>query len=142
MTSRVVGTGRVRRMLRSVEPESAEEVKTAITEAAQAIHADMLAGVPKRSGDLARLLTYWVAPNGFLARIGFTTNRAKRRGFYARFIEFGTKGFAARNIPPQPARPFIQPAFDVNRQWAIDRVKRGLRSALSGAVAKAGPRDG
>lgn len=49
------------------------------------------------------------------------------------WVEFGTKGNAARNIPPQPARPFMGPAWLANRPWLIGRAQKALRIALQRA---------
>lgn len=49
------------------------------------------------------------------------------------WIEFGTKGNSQRNIPPQPARPFMGPAFAMNRAWITGRARRALRLALEQA---------
>lgn len=48
------------------------------------------------------------------------------------WIEFGTKG-GSRNQPPQPARPFMGPAYDANRIW----LKRAVSAAIDRALKKA-----
>ncbi len=42
-------------------------------------------------------------------------------------------------IPPQPARPFLMPAFLLNRDKAIARVRNAINAAVRSALAKAGP---
>lgn len=46
------------------------------------------------------------------------------------WIEYGTKGSPANNIPPRPAQPFMAPAWVANRTWLIGRARGALRSAL------------
>jgi hypothetical protein len=50
--------------------------------------------------------------------------------FKAFWYEFGTKGVPSRNIPPQPARPFMRPAMDVNRRYFTEESRRAIRRAL------------
>lgn len=58
--------------------------------------------------------------------------------FKGYWIEFGTKGAPKKNIPPQPARPFMQPAYDLNESWILGRVKAGINKALDRASRGAG----
>jgi len=37
-------------------------------------------------------------------------------------------------VPPQPARPFMQPAWDLNQSFARKRVQRAVRNALERAA--------
>lgn len=51
--------------------------------------------------------------------------------FYkAYWIEFGTKGNAKLNIPMQPARPFMGPAFTLNRSRIAARVQASIKGIL------------
>lgn len=53
--------------------------------------------------------------------------------FKGYWVEFGTKGNAARNIPPMAPQPFMAPAYDVNRLWFSRRAQRALVRALERA---------
>ena len=53
------------------------------------------------------------------------------KGYWA---EFGTKGAPAQNIPAQPARPFMTPAFESNRRRIQRAVQRAITEALSRAA--------
>lgn len=53
--------------------------------------------------------------------------------FKGYWIEFGTKGNAERNIPPQPARPFMGPAYEANKGW----MRRKLKAAIDRALERA-----
>lgn len=58
-------------------------------------------------------------------------NRQALWQFYKGYwVEFGTKGAPRRNIPPQPARPFMRPAYDRNRAWIRMRWKRAVTNVL------------
>lgn len=139
--SRVTGNRRLRRILRRIEPEAREQMKGAMEEAAEAIYWDMVQLTPEDTGNLRSLLDWRVSRNGMNARIGLVTKRAQESGFYFRFLDQGTKGVPAKNIPPQPARHIRAKAFDLNKQWALDRVNDGIDKALEVAVKAGGKRD-
>lgn len=133
------GVGKLRRTLRRLDPETTKELREAVEEGAEAMLQDMVQGIPKDTGDTAALLDKRVARDGLTARVGMVTAKAKRDGYVARFIEFGTKGDPKRNIPPQPARPFMTPAFDLNKDWILTRARKGISLALERAAR--GPDD-
>ena len=61
-------------------------------------------------------------------------NKRMLFNFYkAYWIEFGTKGNAAKNIPPQMARPFMGPAYSVNAMRIKSRVKTAINRILEKA---------
>lgn len=149
------GVNSLRRTLRRIEPEAKAELATAVEEGAEAILQDMVMLVPKDSGDLAHLLDKRVARDGSTARVGLVTKKRQQDGFYARFLEYGTKGYAAgqtrsrqgskttstvrRNVPARAATPFMGPAFDLNKDWILERASKGIDLAL--ARAAEGPKD-
>lgn len=139
--SRVTGNRRLARVLRRIEPEAREQMKGAMEEAAQAIWADMVTLTPEDTGRLRSLLDWRVSRNGMSARVGLVTKRAQQSGFYFRFLDQGTKGAPAKNIPPQPARHIRAQAFDLNKRWALERVNEGIDKALETAVKAGGKRD-
>jgi len=51
--------------------------------------------------------------------------------YKALWMEFGTKG--GNGTRPQPARPFIQPAWDVNRARLVKRVRHSVKKAIGRA---------
>lgn len=130
------------------------ELKTAMEEGAQAIMQDQIAGAPSDEGDMVREIDYKMGRDGLTSVIGpgarhvnitrnpFDTSRrmsapgkhALFQFFKAYWYEFGTKGNPERNIPPQPARPFLLPAYDINREWILSRTRRGVRLALERAA--------
>ncbi len=150
------GLDKLRRKLRNMEKVTESGIKPAITAAAQAVMIDAQLRVAVDEGDLQRSITYKVSPDGMAAVIGpaaksaavaravrgneFATRSAVTLGaiskkdlfqfFKGYWIEYGTKGAPDRNIPPQPARPFMSPAFDVNKAWAIKKVKTEVDAQL------------
>lgn len=135
------GVSRLRRLLRRLPEELTDGIKTAIREGAEAIHHDALTMVPKDTGNLAAGIDYRISRDGFSADVGIVTGKGKRRMrlrrslFYGHFVERGTKGSPDHNIPPQPARPFLQPAFDMNRDWIMGRLSQAITRALNEAAS-------
>jgi hypothetical protein len=113
----------------------------------------MISGAPRDTGHLIEEIGIRYGRDGLTAVIGpaarhinisanpfDTTKRLSRRRkraalafFKAYWAEFGTKGSPERNVPPQPARPFMQPAFDRNRDQAIRDMRRAIQRALEEA---------
>ena len=101
----LAGVTKLRRTLRRLGPEARDGIKEVLVRGSQAIEADMMINIPKDTGETASNISYKIARDGLTARIGFIGKRAVGDGYAARFIEYGTKGYPARNIPPQAARP-------------------------------------
>ena len=148
----------LRRKLRNMHKVTENSIKPVIEEVAEAIRLDAIDRVPKDTGELARSIEKKVSSDGLTAVIGpgakiaaiikrqsgsaFATRKAGGiklskaskhllfQFFKGYWIEFGTKGNAERNIPPQPARPFMGPSFDINRQWGVNRVKDAVNNTL------------
>lgn len=147
---------KLRRKLRKMEEVVESGIRPAIEKAAYAIQLDAVARVPVDEGDLQRSITHKIGRDGLTAVIGpgaksaavaraakgsaFATRSRIQLGsiskhdlfqfFKGYWIEFGTKGAPERNIPAQPARPFMQPAYDVNKRWATNEVKREVNAQL------------
>lgn len=158
--ARFRGFAKLRRTLRRMEPELLTETRSAIGDGAERMKADMIAGAP-RSGDrptsppsdIVSNIAIKKGRDGMTAVIGpgarfisisanpFDTSKrmSRRKGAAvwafakAYWYEFGTKGSPERNVPPQPARPFMQPAFDRNRDQTLAAARAGIRSALQAA---------
>jgi HK97 gp10 family phage protein len=54
------------------------------------------------------------------------------KGYWA---EFGTKGYPDKGVHAQPARPFMRPAYDSNRDGARRRLNEAVNRALSRAAS-------
>lgn len=148
------GLGKLRKTLRRMEPEINGGVKATIEKGAEAIETDIVInGQSHRiTGDMIEAISTKMGRDGMTAVIGpgakwvsiskspFNTALVSARNawgafqfFKAYWIEFGTKGSPERNIPPQPAKPFVQPAWDANKGWLI----REARAAVSNAIRRA-----
>jgi len=161
--SGISGTTRLRRTLRRIDPEVTRQVRDVVDEGLQAVVADAIQLVPRDSGDLARSIDYKTARDGLtgVAGPGAQAAEIKRRRSGSAFgvtdrknrpvrlskrnknlfwqflkgywIEFGTKGAPEKNIPAQPARPFMRPAWDMNRTWIMGRARKAVARALERA---------
>lgn len=147
MASRMTGDKRLRRTLRRVEPSTGRRVAEAVQETAEAIRQDAIARAPVDEGDLIRSieakagrdgLTYVIGPGAKSVSISKNPyrqaalgirSRTKRSRYWQFFkgvwIEFGTS--------KMPARPFMQPAFDLNKRFGMTRIQAAIRRALSDA---------
>lgn len=150
------GVDPLRRKLRNMEKVLESGIKPAIKQAAASIEASAKAYAPKDTGELMRAIKSKVSGDGMSAVIGPYANAAivnsvvkgtafnnkgggvlteldkkkKFQFFKGYWIEFGTKGAPDRNIPAQPARPFMQPAFDANKAEAVANVKNLVNAQL------------
>lgn len=141
--SGIVGLDALRERLSAYDEHLARRLNAAIERAAREFQADLVATCPVDQGDLRTALA---SPDGIRIRtrggmtsieVGLLTAEQKKLGFYAFFVEFGTKGYAKgdkrfagrtkararssagnvrmakvnRDIPARPAHPFWRPAF-------------------------------
>ena len=124
------GVTKLRKTLRRLEPEMIAGIQTVIKRGAKAIEYDMLVGIPKDTGETAQYINAKISRDGLTAQIGFVGKKAVQGGYAARFIEYGTKGYAKDNIPPQPATPFMSPAFDANKDWITRDARKEINVTL------------
>jgi HK97 gp10 family phage protein len=115
--------------------------------------------VPRRTGKLAELLASdeaierTVAQGAATWRFGFLSERAKREGWYWRFVEMGTRGYEAgsvrqagidkygrqrqrrvkRSVPARRAQPFMGPALVLFKQAMADRGVKAFLAGVRGA---------
>lgn len=156
MKKGIQGVDKLRLKLRRMEKVVQSGIKPAILQTALEIEASAKQFVPKDTGDLMRSIKSKVSGDGLAAVVGPFANSAivksltsgsifnnksggamsaldkkkKFQFFKGYWIEFGTKGAPDRNIPAQPARPFMQTAFDVNKTAGAARVKAAVDKQL------------
>jgi len=145
--SGVSGNKKLRRTLRRVDPVTNSKVAAAIEDTAEKIESAAVAFAPVDEGDLVRSiarkkgrdgLTYVIGPGAKSVKIskspfaeaavgvtGATKSHRLMQFFKGFWIEFGT-----RNMP---ARPFMKPAFDFNRDQGVRDVQRAIKKALEEA---------
>lgn len=152
------GLTKLRKTLRRIDPETTAGVKESIQRGAEAIETDILINgqAHRITGDMLGSVAIKYGRDKLTAVIGpgassisvnkspfsttlYVTNTSKFNAwqfFKAYWIEFGTKGAPSRNIPPQPAKPFVQPAWDSNKTWLISDVKAAVKKAIQRASSE------
>lgn len=152
------GINKLRRTIRRMDDEVSGGIKKEIKSAAQSIEMDMLGMVPVDEGDLARSIAYKLGRDGLTAVIGpaadsvqikkgfggvdlkytksgnltaatIRNQKARFELYKAHWVEFGTKQ-GKPGSSAQPARPFIQPAYDANKDRFTKRVKDAVAKAI------------
>lgn len=140
--SRVRGARVLRRKLQNIDPEVTRGVREAMEAGAETVRQAAIRLVPRDTGNLARILAEPRAvgrkSGGFKTEVGFRTKRQRRDGWYAGFVEFGTKGSPGgrrrRRIPPRRAQPFLRPALELSRPRIRKAIEREIRRALARAA--------
>jgi len=156
--SRVLGDFKLRRTLRNIHKTMDNQLKPAMQQAADTVLADMKQLIPRDTGAAAGALEAFVAKSGLDAQIGIRGKKKQREFYYLRFVEFGTKGTKGdkragnRNrrstnktdgqhffgkhpdIPALPARPFMGPAMDMNRDEVIAIIRGAIDATLKRAA--------
>jgi len=132
-------------------------VPRAMQDSANILEKEMRRRVPKDTGNLASLISSKVLRKGLRAEVGFRGKKARKGAFYARFVEFGTKGVSgtrtrkggARSrkqktdgqdffgqyptIPARSARPFIEPTWRARKPEVISRAVKAINDAVKQA---------
>jgi HK97 gp10 family phage protein len=135
-TVRIRGAASLRRVLRQAPADMAEGVRSAIKAGSEAVLSDMLANVPRDSGDLAEVTKIKASRDGMSARIGpgvAGKRDMKKAGWRAHFAEFGTQKMGAQ--------PFVRPALRRNRAEVESGISKGISSALLKIAGKGGGGD-
>lgn len=117
--------GSLRRKLRALPDDLRAAIRAEFEAAAAEMEAEMKERVPKDTGTLEGLISSKVSADGFSAKIGFRGKRASRKGYYAKFQEFGTVD--------TPAQPFMVPAFEAVAPKAVKRIRKRVNQALADA---------
>lgn len=155
--SRMSGDFKLRRTLRNIHSAMDNELAPVMKDSAERILSTMRQLIPKDTGAASAALTVFVSDSGLDAQIGIRGKKNKRKFFYLRFIEYGTKGYLGgkrsdnRNrratnksdgthffgkypdIPARPAHPWLRPAKDVNREYVVANIKAAIGRTLSKA---------
>ena len=135
------GFSKLKRLLKALPDEATGELKEAVRDSAETMAQTARELVPVRTGALRDAIQVAIRRDGLSAAIGpgVRSKKLAKTVFYAVMVEFGTKGDPSRNIPPMPAQPFLNPAFEMNRDKAVARTRAAINKAVREARAKAGP---
>lgn len=115
---------KLRRLAPDTDREVAKAVATGAEEVAQA--AKQLA--PVSSGRLRRSIGWQMDPS----RINIVATVSAEE-YYARWVEFGTKGGA---LGPQMAQPFMFPAYRLLKKRVTGRIGRAVSKAAKQVASK------
>lgn len=150
MASRMTST-RARIKLRRILKESTDHIKPVMKESADTLRDEIKSNINDDSGNLSGLITSFVAKNGLRAEAGLRGKKAKKKGFYLRFLEMGTKSHKIAaydsevlssgkntygknmNHPGIPARPALQPAWDKHKPRILKDVGKAIEEAVKEA---------
>jgi HK97 gp10 family phage protein len=136
MASRSELDPKFRRLMQRLPDTIANDLTQVIARSAEVVYADAVSRVPVDTGELRGAIGKRVTKTS--AEVGFDSKKFRRQwkkaGWRAKFVELGTKGSLKRNIPPMPARPFIRPAFEANKQWIMERHRAAVATALDKAT--------
>lgn len=119
---KITGLREVNAKLRSLADDVRRKVLIQGTAAgAKVIKEEAGRRAPQRTGNLSRNLGTWVSSknNGEIAEARV---KPKKKAYYGRFVELGTRKMRAR--------PFLRPALDASGQAAVDRLAEKLKERV------------
>ena len=164
--SSIRGDFKLRGVLRRIGQMGESDLPPALEKAANLVLDTQKELIPKDTGAAAGALQVRITKanqqSGLDARVGIIGKRDNRKFFYLKFVEHGTKGYAGgkrsgnRNrrkknktdgqtffgyqpdIPARPARPWLRPSIDLNRDEIADIIRKAIDSTLEKAAKGAG----
>lgn len=143
------GQNRLRKILGRMPETASAEVKTLVAEMAQEVLNDarLYAGRGSMASKrYAAALGRRRSRSGFTADVGLLTKTAKKKAWFAHFIEFGTragvrvwrgKRKGSMKHPGTPRRPVLKPAFEIERVRYLPRFSAAIDDALRRTAAGA-----
>lgn len=144
--SRIKGASSLRRKLRKFPHAIEKDIKPGMTDIGEAVRADAISNADSRriKRAMADPGAVKVSRDGLGLRIGFLRVRQWKEAFFAWWIEKGTRprslrrGAPSRGMHPgTDPNPFLGPAYDQNKQWAIGKVRDAVRRTVR-RVARGG----
>ena len=121
---------RARIKMRRLLQETDAGIKPAMQDSVNGLLKEVIMRVPRDTGNLEDNITGYVAKNGMRGEVGLRGKKARNRAFYARFLEFGTKGQGGN---PRPAQPFLEPAWDFEKPKIVNRIEKVINNAIKKA---------
>ena len=143
------GSRQFKRIVKEINENADDGFRKVAESVAQQVLFFQQRAVPVDQGDLQRALSYRVTKTGIKAQIGLTTKAKQRDFFYAKFLEFGTKGYDGTvrpgladrepytvSIPPMAPRPFLRPAFELHKETFIRELDEAFLEAVKKLTAR------
>lgn len=149
------GMNKLRKTLKRLEPESVKGIKTELASGAESIWMDAVVTLQSKLsgngyGDLVASMTIKYGRDGLTAVIGpgaktvtinkspwntrlYVKDKQKHEAwqfFKGYWFEFGTKGYPEKNIPEQRPQPFMQPAYDGNKNRIFKNIQKEISDTL------------
>lgn len=129
------GVSKLRRQLKTLEPDIKAGVRATMAQVGQDIEAELKATAPVDEGYLRDAAHHKVSSDGLGVNVGYSQNKPgfkrkwlKGRGFEAMFAEFGTKH--------HPAQPFIRKSFRKGVRRALDMIDKATSHAIRTALRR------
>ena len=114
----IKGVGETIRSLEFYETKALSNIEKQIEISATNVESDARAAAPRDTGNLSRKIRKKINKREYYAVI---TYMGKGRAFYGKFAEFGTK--------TQPAKPFLGPAWEREKDNFLNGVINGVNEA-------------
>ncbi len=159
MASYLKGAGTFQKRLDQAAKNIDTAIEAANLQGALIIQEEVVARVPSKTGKLRELFASQEAiqksykfQGGYV--FGLVTPRLRGDGYYAKFVEYGTKGYykgqfrfagvdrrtgklklkkSKRPVPPRPAHPFFRPGCAAGRARIRALYEAAMRKAMQDA---------
>lgn len=145
--AKIKGIPSLQRKLQRLKTQTAPMMRPVMEQLAAGIVADMQKVVPVDDGDLRDSIgwTWGPPPKGSVSftqrvssNLAITIFAGNAKAFYARWVEFGTKGTTGsdkkRAHRATRAQPFFYPTFRANRKVFQRQVRKALHDAIKRAI--------
>lgn len=138
LKTRVLGIDKLKAKAKRLPDRARVHISDAMGRAAKVIVTDMRRGVPVDDGDLRDSIKWEAVPDTDGTAVQIVAG--DKEAYYARFVEFGTKGGARKRKdksgstssyqhPGTTAQPFFFPAVRMNRTRVRRMISAGYRKA-------------
>lgn len=119
------GVASLRRVLRQAPDDMKSGLQQSVSDSLEEVEAEMLANVPRDTGELASVIAIKKSRDGLSGRVGpgVRGKRDQRKiGGKPKFVEFGTQHMAAQ--------PFVFPALRAKKDGIRARLAAGVANVL------------
>lgn len=128
--SRIEGMTRTRSVLRRAGDDVRSEVKKEVSGLARLTRDYARGYAAPVSSNVASAISDRVDKDGMGASVGILTRAARKRAWYAHFIEWGTRPSRKTKHPGLPKRPFLMPAWELAKSKFEPRIRSAVNKAI------------